>query len=91
MCGASIRCLVREIVDKNDKPAIVSLSLEVFEVGQTDVVGFISIMPISSPYGRMRSNGMGIWKTIGGLTIRFLAAKAAGKVSRQFLSGGGLK
>jgi hypothetical protein len=84
MYGTSIRCPVREIADGNEKSAIASLSLEVFEVGQTDVAGFISIMPFSSPYRRMRSNGVEIWKTIGGLTTRFLAAKAAGMVSRQF-------
>src|SRR5579859_3305412 len=55
---ASIRFSVQEIADGNEKSAIVSLSLEVFEVGQTDIVGFFSIMPFSSPYKGTPSNGM---------------------------------
>jgi len=38
----------REKLRTNEKSAIVSLSLEVFQVGQTDIVGFFSIMPFSS-------------------------------------------
>jgi|SoimicMinimDraft_17_1059745.scaffolds.fasta_scaffold12432_1 hypothetical protein len=47
MYGASIRS-AREIADGNEKSTIISLSLEVFEVGKTDIMGFISIEALDS-------------------------------------------